>query len=69
MNTPTPLPLDDFYVIRAMSRYGGSFVRQLAEAARYADDNNLARIKQTWPEYWAQYTEMGRQLEQEETKP
>lgn len=48
----------DLLVIEAMEKYGGSFVVALAQAARRADADNLARIKATWPEYWQQYTEM-----------
>ncbi len=38
-----------------METYGGSFVKALAGAARHADDENLRRIKATWPEYWVTY--------------
>lgn len=48
-------PPEDFYVIRAMRKYGGSFVQALGEAAAQADDKNLWRIKVTWPEYWDKY--------------
>ncbi len=53
-------PVSDFYVLAAMVKYGGSFAQALAQAARLADDNNLARIKAGWPDYWAKYTEMAR---------
>ena len=46
----------DYAVIEAMSKRGGAFVRALAEAARVADPENLARIRDKWPEYWAEYT-------------
>ena len=45
-------------VIEAMENYGGSFVAALAQAARRADSTNLQLIKQTWPRYWQQYTDM-----------
>jgi hypothetical protein len=48
--------IEDFYVIDAMIKYGGGFVSRLGEAARHADDDNLKRIKATWPEYWLKYT-------------
>lgn len=48
----------DLKVIEAMEKYGGSFVVALAQAARRADSTNLQKIKDTWPEYWQQYTEM-----------
>lgn len=48
----------DLKVIECMERYGGSFVVALAQAARRADADNLAKIKSTWSDYWKQYTEM-----------
>jgi hypothetical protein len=49
-----------------MMEYGGSFVRKLGAAAFVADDQNLRRIKRTWPEYWAQYSRMAKQLSEVE---
>jgi hypothetical protein len=40
--------------INTMMEYGGSFVRKLGAAALVADSDNLAKIKTTWPDYWAQ---------------
>jgi len=54
----------DYWTIEAMSKYGGSFVKALAEAARHADMQNLAKIKTTWVEYWAEYEKTGRELEE-----
>lgn len=51
---------EDLKVVEAMEKYGGSFVVALAQAARRADANNLAKIKATWPEYWQQYLEMAK---------
>ena len=53
----------DYWTIEAMEKYGGSFVKALAEAARRADMQNLAKIKNTWIEYWAEYEKTGRELE------
>ena len=53
----------DYWTIEAMEKFGGSFVKALAECARRADRNNLAKIKVAWTEYWKQYEEMGKQLE------
>lgn len=53
---------EDAAVLEAMQRDGGSFVRALANAARFADPENLAKIKATWPEYWATYTARAQQL-------
>lgn len=52
----------DFWTLEAMTTYGGSFVKKLAECARHADDENLLKIKDTWPAYWAQYQLMGDKL-------
>lgn len=48
----------DIQIIEAMSRYGGSFVKALAEAWRRADPVNRNLIKDTWPEYWERYTKL-----------
>ncbi len=48
----------DFATIEAMETFGGSFVKALARACQHADQDNLEKIKNTWPEYWKQYTEM-----------
>lgn len=42
--------------IEKMEKYGGSFVKALAQCARRADPINLKKIKNTWPEYWAEYS-------------
>jgi hypothetical protein len=56
----------DFDVARTMIEYGGSFVRKLGAAAVVADSDNLAKIKSTWPDYWAQYDRMAKQLSEVE---
>lgn len=50
----------DLTVIEAMERYGGSFVVALAQCARRADATNLAKLKETFADYWQQYTEMAK---------
>ena len=37
--------------IRAMNRYGGSFVKALSKAWICADDDNAKRIETAFPEY------------------
>ena len=49
-----------------MMEYGGSFVRKLGAAALVADSDSLAKIKATWPEFWAQYSRMAKQLSEVE---
>ena len=51
---------NDLDIIEAMETYGGSFAAALAQAARRADADNLAKIKATWPELWARYAEMAK---------
>lgn len=46
-------------VAEAMERYGGSFVKCLSRAIIHADFINLQKIKIAFPEYWAQYKEIG----------
>ncbi len=58
--------MKDFDVARTMIEYGGSFVRKLGAAALVADQENLAKIKATWPDYWAQYARMAKQLSEVE---
>ena len=58
--------MTDKKTIETMMEYGGSFVRKLGAAALVADDQNLRRIKNTWPEYWDQYTRMTKQLSEVE---
>ena len=53
---------EDLKTIEAMELYGGSFVKALAHCALNADMVNLAKIKITWADYWAQYTEMAKNL-------
>lgn len=55
----------DFRVLNAMRIYGGSFVKALATAALCADEQNRARIKAAFPEYWSKYTEMAKTLKEE----
>ena len=54
---------EDIKIIEAMEKYGGSFVKALANAMRHADHTNLGRLRQTFHEYWATYREMSGQLE------
>jgi len=42
-------------VVAAMKRYGGSFVKALAEAFTYADPDNFRILKASFPDYWRLY--------------
>lgn len=49
---------DKYVVARAMSMYGGGFVKKLAELILLADPANLEKIKNSFPEYWEKYSNM-----------
>jgi hypothetical protein len=53
----TKQPTDD-QIIAAMLRYGGSFMRAIANAYVVADSRNKERIRQTWAEQWSWYADM-----------
>ena len=61
MNTVT-----DRDVARTMQEYGGSFVRALGTAALSADPSNLKKLRDAFPDYWANYTKMAQQLSEVE---
>jgi hypothetical protein len=58
--------VNDKKTIETMMEYGGSFIRKLGAAALAADQENLTKIKATWPDYWAQYSRMAKQLSEVE---
>lgn len=53
----------DSWTLDAMDKYGGGFVKKLADLARHADPDNLKAIKKTWANYWKTYTLLGIDLE------
>jgi hypothetical protein len=42
-------------VAENMQQFGGGFVKALGVALSRADMINARKIKDTWPEYWAEY--------------
>ena len=58
----------DREIVETMVRYGGSFVRHLGEACRFADSVNIERIKKAFPEYWEQYAMMAGVIKAQEGK-
>ena len=46
----------DLLCLEEMERNGGRFFERLAMAARYADPDNLEKIKATWAEPWDRYS-------------
>ena len=50
----------EMLVMEAMERYGGSFVKSLATCLRLADHVNFKKLKETFPEFWNQYSHMAK---------
>ena len=53
------IPEKDWEMYEAMKKYGGSFVVALAEVLARADSSNYSKLENAFPEYFAQYREMG----------
>ena len=49
------VPEKDIRVIEAMEKYGGSFVKALAECFRRADNNNYEKLKAVFTNYFNEY--------------
>lgn len=49
---------DDFAIIECMEKYGGSFVKALAQCFLHADPNNFRKLKGAFNEYWEEYRKM-----------
>ena len=60
MNTGEPIT--DLEVFLAMENFGGAFVVALSKAGRLADEDNVRRIKEAWPEYWFRYSALAKNL-------
>lgn len=45
-----------------MVEYGGSFVAKLGSAALAADPTNMKKLRDAFPDYWANYARMAQQL-------
>jgi len=53
---PKSLPVNEASIVcENMQKYGGSFVQALGVALSKADDFNVTRIKNAFPDYWEQY--------------
>ena len=53
---------NDYKVIEAMHKYGGSFVESLAQAFDHADINNYEKLKKAFPQYWKTYESMANKV-------
>lgn len=58
--------INDRDVARCMVEYGGGFVSKLGAAALAADPGNLKKIRDAFPDYWANYARMAQQLSEVE---
>ena len=58
--------ITDRDVARTMVEYGGSFVSKLGAAALAADPGNLKKIREAFPDFWANYLRMAQQLSEVE---
>jgi hypothetical protein len=57
-----------YYVSVGMMTFGGSFAKALGGALNNADEENRMKIKQTWPDLWAEYLVMGQHHIEQEKK-
>lgn len=48
----------EIMTINAMRKFGGSFVKNLAECFISADPHNYYKLKTTFQEYWDKYQKM-----------
>lgn len=48
----------DYDVVRAMEKFGGSFVKALAECFGRADSVNFEKLKTAFPNIWNEYKEI-----------
>lgn len=48
----------EFAVVEMMDKYGGSFVKALAEAFRRSDHINFGKLKGVFPYLWSQYEDL-----------
>jgi hypothetical protein len=67
--TPVAIKENDFWMREAMRRYGGSFVRALAEAFERADYQNYMILREAFPKYVAEYTKDGELMRTPRSEP
>lgn len=48
---------EDFMVIDAMEKFGGSFVKALGRAMRLADRHNFIKLREAFSKYWKDYSD------------
>jgi len=58
--------ISDEDVAQEMHRFGGSFIRALAQAWYAADIQNRMRIQTAFPDYWTEYADIVRRRQERE---
>ncbi len=55
------MTVDSLDIAEAMISFGGGFVKALGQALLRADSNNVAKIKEAFPDYWKTYAKIASQ--------
>lgn len=55
----------EYWTRKAMRRFGHGFVKSVADSADTADVEQLARLKDAFPDIWEKYAGLGVELEKE----
>ncbi len=50
----------DYKIVEAMEKYGGSFVKALAVCLQKADLINFSKLRNTFSNYWEEYEKFTR---------
>lgn len=53
---------EEMDIVEAMDRFGGSFVKSLAQCFQHADRDNFIKLQNAFPEYWDEYAEKVKNL-------
>jgi len=53
---------EKFLVWKAMKMFGGPFISSLGETIIHADSFNVQKIKETFPEHWEKYLNIGKEM-------
>jgi hypothetical protein len=53
---------EELDIVEKMAKFGGSFVKSLAECFLHADPINFLKLKNTFPEYWEEYKNFGKKI-------
>lgn len=59
-------PDQKYWIVLAMTTYGGSFVKYIGEALRRADQYNTRRLQEAFPDYMETYWDIGLKMKKAE---